>query len=316
LQSDGQPVHAPRRARLHPRQIFAYSLADDLGCDGLTLPAVRHGLDFYLRHYPRADGLMRTLVAPDGASLSDDVLLYDQAFALFGLAAAYEVLNDDAIRDRARDLLALVRKSFAHPLGGFVETPSADTPLTSNSHMHLFEAAMAWREVDHDPRWQALAAEMAGLALTRFRQPQDGPIREFFTADWSPAPGSKGERVEPGHQFEWAWLLLRWAGATHDERITSVGLTLLDLAEERGVDSRRGVAINALLADGTVHDGQARLWPQTERLKAACLAWEITRTPRYRTAAEQAATTLQRYLETPLPGLWRDVMDITGDRRD
>jgi mannose-6-phosphate isomerase len=310
LQADGQPVHAPRRARLHPRQIYAYSLADDLGCDGLTLPAVRHGLDFYLRHYPRADGLMRTLVAPDGASLSDEVLLYDQAFALFGLAAAFEVLNDESIRDRARDLLALLRRSFAHPLGGFIEAPAADIPLTSNSHMHLFEAAMAWRELDSDPRWQTLGAEMAELAVTRFRH--DGQIREFFTADWSPVPGHEGERVEPGHQFEWAWLLLRWATPLKDQRIATAALALLDLAEARGVDAQRGVAMNALLADGAIHDGQARLWPQTERLKAACLAWETTRAPRYRAMAEQAATAIQRYLQTPMPGLWRDVMDIDG----
>ncbi len=38
-----------------------------------------------------------------------------------------------------------------------------------------------------------------------------GALREFFDHDWAPIPGDKGRIVEPGHLFEWAWLLLRWA---------------------------------------------------------------------------------------------------------
>ena len=47
------------------------------------------------------------------------------------------------------------------------------------------------------------------LALTRFIDPETGVLREFFDADWR-APGGEDGLVEPGHQFEWAWLLQRW----------------------------------------------------------------------------------------------------------
>jgi len=56
---------------------------------------------------------------------------------------------------------------------------------------------------------------------------------------------------------------------------------------------------------------QARLWPQTERLKAALILSDVT-SDRDRTIllndARQAAASLQRYLETPINGFWWDKM--------
>ena len=36
-------------------------------------------------------------------------------------------------------------------------------------------------------------------------------IGACFDADWRPLAGLTGRLVEPGHQFEWAWLLERWS---------------------------------------------------------------------------------------------------------
>jgi mannose-6-phosphate isomerase len=75
---------------------------------------------------------------------------------------------------------------------------------------------------------------------------------------------------------------------------------------------RQGVAINALFEDFTVDDGQARLWPQTERLKAAALLATTTREPRYWSMTDQAAAGLRRYLETGVRGLWYDRLLADG----
>ena len=125
-------------------------------------------------------------------------------------------------------------------------------------------------------------------------------------------PGIEGRIVEPGHQFEWAWLLLRWADTAGDERARQVGLHLIDLGEAYGVDRVRGVAITALLTDKSIRDPLARLWPQTERIKAACIAAEATHEQRYWDMAADAARGLMKYLDTPLRGLWRDKMNADG----
>ncbi|MBJ7417952.1 MAG: AGE family epimerase/isomerase, partial [Niveispirillum sp.] len=116
----------------------------------------------------------------------------------------------------------------------------------------------------------------------------------------------------PGHQFEWAWLLLRWGRARGRADGTRAGLRLLEIGETYGVDPMRGVAFNSLLDDFSIHDQTARLWPQTERLKAALLAAEITGEEQYWTQAVKAADGLSLYLNTPVKGLWWDRLSPDG----
>jgi mannose-6-phosphate isomerase len=311
LAQNGAGLPDARRARLHPRQMYCYSVANDLGWEETGATVVSHALEFYLRHYPRADGMFRTLVAADGAALSEDAVLYDQAFALLGLAAAFATLGDDRVRVRALNLLATLKSRLAHPLGGFFEAAHSPS-LTTNSHMHLFEAALAWLELTNDPVWRALAEEIAGLARTRFNVESEILIREFFVGDWQPAPGAAGALVEPGHLFEWAWLLLRWKRSADDPLATSTALALIDQAETMGVTSEHGVVVNSIRVDGSMLDSRARLWPQTERLKAACSAACLNDSARHWAAATQSALVLQKYLDTPVRGLWRDMMNIEG----
>ena len=178
--------------------------------------------------------------------------------------------------------------------------------------MHLFEAALAGCEVcSESSLWKPLADEIAELALSKFIDPSSGALREFFDAEWKPAPGIEGRIVEPGHQFEWAWLLLRWGEPEALARAARRGARLIDIGEQHGV--RNGLAINSLLDDFSPHDAGARLWPQTERLKAAALAARLTGEARYFTMAADAADGLMRYLTVRFRGLWRDRIDAQGN---
>lgn len=307
LNLDGSPTGEPKRARLHPRQVFCFAHAAHFGWRGPAREAVGHGLRFFLEHYRRPDGLYRTLVTRDGAAADDSALLYDQAFALLGLASAQAVLGERRIRGAAEELYDRLLIALGRPDGGFEETAPPSVALTSNSHMHLLEASLAWHELEGDPRWLALAAPIVELALTRWIDPGGGAMREFFAPDWTPA-ADQGSRAEPGHLYEWAWLLLRYGRYASDARIIPAALRLVEFGETYGVDPVRRVAINACLANGAPLDRTARLWPQAERIKAGCLAAEITGEPRYFVIALEASRVLVSYFDTPLRGLWRDRM--------
>ena len=173
--------------------------------------------------------------------------------------------------------------------------------------MHLLEACLGWRDISSDPIWDQFADEVATLALTRFIDAEGGFLREFFDDQWRPRDDDSGRLAEPGHQFEWAWLLARWAKLRGDprakaaaERLYAVGLL--------GVDAVRGVAVNALWDDLTVRDAQARLWPQTERLKAA-----VTLAPDDNAGVAAAIDGLMKYFDTPVAGLWRDKLKADGE---
>ncbi|WP_297507567.1 AGE family epimerase/isomerase [uncultured Caulobacter sp.] len=308
IDQEGQAVDGPRRGRVLPRQIFAYAIAGDLGWTGPWREAVEHGLAFLLARYRRPDGLFRTLVGPNGEGLDETADLYDQAFAIFALAAVAKALPDRAAEARGI-ALGVLEKLIAerkHPVAGFHLSNPPTAPLQSNPHMHLFEAMLAWGEVDDHPLWRMLADEIAALALSKFIHAGSGQIREFFELDWTPAAGIEGRICEPGHQFEWGWLLLRWGKRVARPDAAAAALRMIDAAETHGVDLSRGVAINALLDDCSTHDAGARLWPQTERIKAAVLAAEATGDPRYWDMAAAAAEGLLAYLRTPVSGLWRD----------
>ncbi len=73
-----------------------------------------------------------------------------------------------------------------------------------------------------------------------------------------------------------------------------------------------GLALQQVLDDFSPHDPCARLWPQTERLKAGALAARLTGEAKYFSMAASAADALKRYLATPIPGLWYDRIDAAG----
>lgn len=310
---DGTPVEAPRRARVQPRQIYSYAVAGLLGWNGPWKQALEHGLDFYLSKYRRPDGFMRTLVASDGSPLDDKVDLYDQAFGLFGLAMASSVLPDRAdLPALAISLRDALYATLKHPVAGFEESVPRTLPLLSNPHMHLFEASLAWVEAGGDAQWRAMADEIAELALAKFIDPKSGGLREYYDGDWNPAPGVQGRIVEPGHQFEWAWLLLRWGKLAGRDDAIAAALRMIAIGDGPGVDPARGVAIFSLLDDMSVHDDVARLWAQTERIKAGVLAALTTGDDRWWTTAAEGAEGLIKYFDVPVKGLWRDKLQADG----
>jgi mannose-1-phosphate guanylyltransferase/mannose-6-phosphate isomerase len=308
---DGTPVPAPRRARVQTRQSFVYAEAHKLGWQGPSREAALHGMRFFRANYRREDGLFRTLVDGHGRELDNAATLYDQAFALLALAALFKVpAAPPGAREEAIALVDAIHRTMRHEAGGFRE--NAASPFQSNPHLHLFEAALAWSAAGDGDMWDALADEIAMLALTRFIDPEEGFLREHFTEKWEPALGARGRLVEPGHQFEWAWLLARW-GRLRQEPKGELAARGLFAAGLRGIDAVRGVAVDALNEDMTVRSSRARLWPQTERLKAALFLHETSGGDDcYLMQATAAAESLWRYLDVPTRGLWRDKLTPTN----
>lgn len=307
----GQVVLKPRRARVQARQVFSYAAAGRFGWRGPWREAVAHGLDFFVKNYRRPDGLFRTLVARDGSPLDEATWLYDQAFALLALAEADSALDRPDLRSVARRL-AEALEVLRLPGGGYIEA-SPDQPYQSNPHMHLFEACLAWEPRDPLGPWTAMADDIAGRALSRYID-ANGALHEYFAADWSPAEGVAGRIVEPGHQFEWAWLLERWSRLRRRPDAHTAARRLYEIGAAHGVDPVRGVAFDQLLDDFSAYQPMARLWPQTERLKAALILAEGAGSAgsAYLDDAANAVDGLFKYLDVDIGGLWRDKMNPDG----
>jgi mannose/cellobiose epimerase-like protein (N-acyl-D-glucosamine 2-epimerase family) len=310
---DGMPLAWPRRARIHPRQIYAFAHARTLGWRGDVAGIARRGMDYFMRYYRREDGLFVTLADAEGTVMDQRVLLYDQAFALLGYAAAGFALDAHAeFETLALELCRAIEIRLGASDGAYSAEEGAPG-YEANPHMHLLEAYLAWAEMGVDSSWASRVQAMVELALTRFIRSDSGALAESFRSTWQPSPGAAGRLIEPGHQFEWAWLLLRaerWCTAP----LRDAALRLIAIGSQFGVQN--GVAVNSLYDDFTIADVNARFWPQTERLKALLLAASVTGESQYWLLAESAAESFLPYLRTRVPGLWFDVQTPSGELID
>ncbi|WP_165222071.1 AGE family epimerase/isomerase [Affinirhizobium pseudoryzae] len=315
----GSPTNSHRRGRIHPRQIYCFAEAGSRGWSGNWQPLVIEGLQYFDRVYRRSDGFYGALASAEGELVDASFDLYNQAFAILAFcytAKVYPSLQQE-MGERASRMLSSLRQNYAHGHAGFHEAIPARLPLCSNPHMHLFEAALACEEMEgfKQSDWRDLADEIAYLCMSHFIDAETGGLREFFNADWTPYDGEKGRIMEPGHQFEWAWLLARWGERRGNEKALAHSKRLFDIGEAYGICGDRKVAVMSLLDDFSVHDDLARLWPQTEWLKSAirlAVLSEGQERARYLRSASSAADALNRFLAVPTPGLWRDKMMADG----
>ncbi|MBN8180889.1 AGE family epimerase/isomerase [Roseibium aggregatum] len=311
----GLPV--TRRARVVSRQIYSFLEGKKLGWAGPAEELATELYGWYTSTFLMPDGHYASCVDINNTVTDTSFDLYNQSFSLFGFAklAADLPACKTSASEHADKLRAHLITAYRHPEAGFQEAYPAKAPLCSNPHMHMFEACLAWEKASSDSAWADLADEVAELALTRFIDPVSGGLREFFNSDWTPFDGDKGRVMEPGHQFEWAWLLTRWGQSRMDAGALIAARRLYDIAWTYGIDESRGVAFMALNDDFSVRDPMARLWGQTEWIKAAVALAEVStgaERDAYLADIPEAVQALKVYFADAPAGLWRDKLSPDG----
>ncbi|WP_312733831.1 AGE family epimerase/isomerase [Brevundimonas sp.] len=302
LEEDARPTITPRRLRVQPRQVYVYAQAMRFGWRGPARAIIRSALEAMDRDHLRSDGLYRTLVADDGTPLDETAMIYDHAFILLALATWRQAAPDlTGLEGRAVALRERLLAKAMRP-EGLVE--AGTRPYQANAQMHLLEACQAWMRVGKNAGWAALADDIVARARTRFIDPSSGALFEFFDEAWRVTPQAI-EQIEPGHQFEWATLLLKQGRLTGDASLAPVARRLFTMGE-RGLFSCPPVAVDVMNAEGP-KTGSARFWPQTEWLKAALALAEAAEGSEREWLlrnASMAASAVELYLRPN--GLWRD----------
>ena len=272
----GERETCPRRLFVQARHVFSYCEMGRLGWGGAWRDMVESNVDFLVARGRRADGFYVHQFDPVGNVLDGRADLYDQAFMLLALAHAGRALDRPDLFAVAETLADNLERSWRLPHGGYWEGEIAVCPpYRQNPHMHLLEGFIALGHATGDRRWRRDAERIADLCARSFRHRGSGALLEYFDVELNPVEGEEGSVVEPGHCFEWAWLFETLVGwEVPDAASISDGMT--HFARRHGLDPVRGVAINEVRTDGTIRNAAARLWPQTERLKAALARYRRT----------------------------------------
>jgi mannose/cellobiose epimerase-like protein (N-acyl-D-glucosamine 2-epimerase family) len=304
------PVSEPhKRLLVHTRLIWSFSEGVLQGAGEPALAAARHGYAFLSEHFRDARrGGYRLTVDRAGAPADERKELYAHAFAVFALAHYARACAAPEALAEARDVLALLRERLSAPGGGWFECAARDWsplpgPRLQNPHMHLLEALLALG--DPDPGARAMADEIFALCADRFVDRVQGCLGEKFRADWLPLADPEGRVVEPGHHFEWVWLLHAYARARSNPEALQLADLLQRFARRHGVDSD-GLVFDALERSGRVARDSKRLWPQTEHLKALAARGE-------RDALRAAFARVTGAYVDPASGAWREQLDRAGN---
>lgn len=300
LDQAGRPVGDYRRLRVVSRQLYVFSAALRLGFEGAGA-GLDHGLHFLRSRALHADGGYASRFDLDGIVIDETRDLYDLAFVAFALANAFDVTGDETLRDDAHALAAFLDKRMRHAAGGFVEALPVRLPRRQNPHMHLFEAALAWSELDPDGPYPAVARELADVFRERLFQPRSGTLPEQFDDRLMPISEPDGWVIEPGHHFEWVWLI------HHAERLDlmrsgDIAGQLMHFAKSCGMDCDSGLPLGEVRGDGSPGAAPTRLWAVAEWLKAEA----VTDGPDREARIGRAWEGLRRYLDTPRAGLWHE----------
>lgn len=245
---------------------------------------------------------------------------YDQGFVLLGLGALYKVRPaPDLLDEIDRTWQALVETLAEPETGAFHENSDArdasrayPMPRRQNPHMHLFEALLELFEATGAAKWLEAAERMVELFDRHFVDPETGALREFLDRRLGPAEGAAGEIREPGHQFEWVWLLQRYgrmAGRDMQARIARLYAFGRKGMITDGIHA--GLVVDELMPDGSMRTPSMLLWPQTEALKAHLARFEAGDADAAGRARRGMAAMFGHHIRADLP-IWRNQIGTDG----
>jgi mannose/cellobiose epimerase-like protein (N-acyl-D-glucosamine 2-epimerase family) len=288
------------------RQIYVFSHAQVT--ELFAQPDLCTGaVDFFIRSaWLGADRGWAKLIDRHGNLIDGSSDLYDISFALFALAWRYRAAGDPICLEIAHQTLDFLNRKMKHPLGGYYNDDTRSVPRLQNPHMHLTEAMNAWFEASGEARFRNLAGELVDLVDFHLCDAATGTLPEYFNADWTAAAGPEGDIVEPGHQFEWAWIIAHYGRLSRSPR-HALMRRLIKSALRHGFDEATGLTVDQVDRNGRVIAASHRLWPQTEALKACLAAAEFLHEPAPARIAKIADAIFDRFLRPgPVPGTWID----------
>ena len=267
-----------RRLLTQCRQLAIYSHAYIQRPD-IFKPALTAHFEVMLEKYfvPETGG-WRFSLGDDGLPADNTYDLYSLTFVIFSLSHYYRATKDDRAKEHAAAMLQFIERNFKLPgKPGYAEAIDENLkPILrqrrQNPHMHLLEACLFAEETWPDQSdYRAMSDHLVELFQQYFYIPDRNMLCEFFTEDLRPDPGI-GHRVEPGHYFEWVWLLKKHAALRNDlTHHDEVCLRLLTWANKYGWDKVYGGIFDVLTPEGVVLTDTKRIWPFAEALKANAL---------------------------------------------
>ena len=283
------------------RFVFNYAMAarefEDKRAE--YLDAVRHGLR-YLRDVHRdatTGGYAWTI--RDGKPEDRTYHAYGVAFVLLAYSTALKA-GITEVRPWMDETWDLLEKRYWDAAAGLYRDEADEHWNFSNyrgqnANMHMCEAMLAAYQASDEPRYLERALTLADNMTRRQAAKADGLVWEHYDVDWNidwkynldnPKHLFRPWGFQPGHQTEWAKLLLilepLLLERNREEKwLVPTAQHLFDTALDRAWDKEYGGIAYGFAPDGKVCDDDKYFWVQAESLAAAALLHARTGDAKY-----------------------------------
>ena len=254
-----------------------------------------HGMRYLATHHRTPQGhylwQRKTDAIEDGRAMA-----YGHAFVILAAAWAARIGIDEAgaVLESCWDFMEA--QFFEPEHDAYADERSADlSQLDSyrgqNANMHTVEALIAAFETTGAARYLDRAERVAHKFTVELAAAANGQVWEHYDSDWQhdwdynidkPDDLFKPWGFQPGHQVEWAKLLLQLDAHRPADWHLAIAAPLYDTAMERGWDIAHGGLVYGYAPDGSFADTTKHFWVQAEAIATAWRLFTRTGETRYR----------------------------------
>jgi len=277
------------------RIIINYCKAYQHGRNEQDLEKAKHGLRYLKEVHWDGKRQGYNWLLEDNKPIDQTNHCYGLAFVILALATCYET----GIADTKDDLYAtwqlLNDRFWQAEQQLYADEASPDWSQTSdyrgqNANMHCCEALLVAYQATNDQQFLGRACTLAKTVAITLADKADGLIWEHYTADlaidWQynhddPKNLYRPWGFQPGHQTEWAKLLLILHRYQPEDWMINRAKALFDRALAICWDDKQGGIFYGHAPDGEICDHDKYFWVQAETFAAAALLADVTGEEKY-----------------------------------
>ena len=266
------------------RFVFNYAMAWRAFGERDYRDAVGHGIRYLRDAHRNPDSGGYAWVLRGGRAVDASNHCYGLAFVALAYAKALEAGFDEAA-GWLDETWQLMERHFWEPAHGlYADEATPDWTVSpyrgQNANMHACEAWLAAFEATGQARYLDRAALLADRMLNRQAAQTGGLVWEHYRSDWSPDwDYNRGDRsnifrpwgYQPGHQVEWAKLLLILDRHAPEDWRLPRARALFDRALAMAWDPVHGGVVYGNDREGGFYDEDKYFWVQAEAIATAAL---------------------------------------------
>ena len=258
-----------------------------------------HGFQFLKKHQHGITGQYVWQIksaSPKDTRIDDGrAMAYGHAFVMLAASCAMQ-LELSGSEETLYQVFDFMENQFWEPAhNAYADERDETLTLLSdyrgqNANMHSVEALIAAFEVSGDPRFLTRAKQIAYQFCVVLAAQSDGQIWEHYNTEWQadwnynidkPDDLFKPWGFQPGHQIEWAKLLLQLDELATEDWYLPAAIRLFDTAMSKGWDTRYGGLVYGYAPDGRFADAHKYFWVQAEAIAASYRLYQRTENHTY-----------------------------------